>query len=93
MSNLQIEQRNGVWQASGTIAGKRIRKSLKTRDEKTAQELCAIYEAKLWKRHSYGEESVRTFDEAALSYLEQGGEGRFLPPILGAFQRAAASAR
>lgn len=86
MSNLKIDLREGVWYAVGTISGERVRKSLGTRDEARAQELCALYEARLWKRHSYGEEAVRTFEEAAESYLRQGGEGRFLPRILRHFK-------
>ena len=76
----------GIWYAVGSLAGKRIRKSLGTRDEGTATELKAAYEARLWKRHTYGDEAVRTFEEAALSYLEHGGEGRFLPPLIKHFK-------
>lgn len=86
MAGLKPEPREGIWYAVGTFNGKRIRKSLSTRDEKTAKELCAVYEAKLWKRHTYGEDAVRTFEEAALSYQMQGGERRFLEPILKHFR-------
>jgi integrase len=81
---LEIEDRDGkgIWYVVGTFDGKRIRRSLKTRDRKTAQEQCAIFEAKLWKRHSYGEEAVRTFEEAALHYMQQGGERRYLPRLI-----------
>lgn len=86
MPGLRIEERGGIWYAVGTFDGKRIRTSLGTRDRETAKEQCALYEARLWKRRSYGEEAVRTFEEAAESYLQQGGEGRFLPPILKHFK-------
>lgn len=86
MSNLEIRERDGIWYAVGTVNGERIRKSLGTRDRKRAEEQCAIFEARIWKRHSYGEEAVRTFEEAAESYLKQGGEGRFLPKILKHFK-------
>lgn len=86
MPNLEIKERDGMWYAVGTINGERIRKSLGTRDRKRAEEQCALFEARLWKRHSYGEEAVRTFEEAAESYLKQGGEGRFLPKILKHFK-------
>lgn len=86
---LRIElSERGIWQAVGSHNGRRIRKSLKTRVEKTALEQCAIFEAKLWKRHNYGEEAVRTFEEAAVSYMETGGkeglggEARFLKPLI-----------
>lgn len=86
MSGLKLEWRDGIAYAAGTVAGKRIRKSLGTRDKQIAEELRAQYESKLWKRHTYGEEAVRTFEEAAVSYLQQGGEGRYLPPILKYFK-------
>lgn len=83
---LVLKSIDGVWHVSGTVAGNRVRKSLGTRDEKTALQLKADYETKLWKRHQLGEEAVRTFEEAAISYMKNGGEGRFLPPILKHFK-------
>lgn len=81
---LEIEDRDdkGIWYAVGTFDGKRIRRSLKTRDRQTALEQCAIFEAKLWKRHTYGEDAVRTFEEAALHYMQQGGERRYLSRLI-----------
>lgn len=79
-------QPSGVWWAVGTVAGRRVRESLGTRDEARAQQLTAILEEKLWKRHNYGDEAVRTFEEAAESYMKQGGEGRFLARPLNLFK-------
>lgn len=84
--NLELQERGGIWYAFGSIGGKRIRKSLGTRDKKTAIELLAQYEAKAWKRHTYGEEAVRLFEEAATSYMQQGGESRYLVPIIRFFK-------
>lgn len=89
MPGLKVSFRGGVAYATGSIGGKRIRASLKTGDRQQAQELCAAYEARLWKRLTYGEEAVRTFEEAAVSYLQQGGEGRFLAPIIRHFKSRA----
>lgn len=86
MSGIKIKDRDGIWYITGTFNGKRIRQSLETRDRQTAEELRAQYEAKLWKRHTYGEEAVRTFEEAAISYMEQGGETRFLVRIIKHFK-------
>ena len=86
MPGLRLDEREGIWYAVGTIAGQRVRKSLGTRDKQVAEELRAQHEARLWKRHSYGEEAVRTFEEAALSYMKQGGEKRFLAPIIKHFK-------
>lgn len=86
MAGLKVVWRNGVAQAVGSVAGYRIRQSLGTRDRSQAQELCAHLEATLWRRHTYGEAAVRTFEEAALNYQRQGGEGRFLAPIIRHFR-------
>lgn len=81
-NGIEPKLRRGIYYAVGTFNGERVRKSLGTRDAKKAAEQCALYEARLWKRHNYGEEAVRTFEEAAESYLKQGGEGRYLPKVL-----------
>ncbi|WP_049732820.1 tyrosine-type recombinase/integrase [Rhizobium ecuadorense] len=86
MSDLELQERNGIWYAVGTIGGKRIRRSLKTRDKKKASELAAHFEATAWKRHTYGEEAVRLFEEAATSYMKQGGEARYLAPVIKFFK-------
>lgn len=52
--------------------------SLGTRDKQVAEQIRAQYEARLWKSHTYGEEAVRLFEEAATSYMQQGGEGASL---------------
>jgi hypothetical protein len=75
---LKIVWREGVAYAHGTVAGRRIRETLGTRDKAQAEEQIALLEARFWKRHNYGDESVRTFDEAALSYVQAGGEKRFV---------------
>lgn len=86
MPGLKVEWRNGIAYATGTFNGKRVRKSLKARNQQQAEEARADYEAKLWKRNIYGDSAVRTFEEAALSYLEQGGEGRYIPKVLKHFK-------
>lgn len=86
MPGLKVQFRGDVAYAVGTVGGRRVRQSLKTGDAARAKELCAILEARLWKRHSYGEEAVRTFQEAAVSYLEAGGEKRYVVPLLGHFR-------
>lgn len=82
MPGLTLKERDGIWYASGTFGGKRVRESLGTRDKKEAQEKLAIYQARLFKRDTYGEEAVRTFEEAAEAYQLQGGESRFLAKII-----------
>lgn len=86
MPGLKPKLRSGIYYAIGSVAGQRVRTSLGTRHRGQAEELCAQYEAKLWKRHSYGEEAVRTFEEAALSYMNADGEATFLPPLIARFR-------
>lgn len=70
----------------GTVAGERVRQSLGTGDKAVADQLTAALALRLWKRHQFGDEAVRTFEEAALAYQEAGGEGRFLAPLLRHFK-------
>jgi len=77
---------NGVFYATGTIGGHRIRQSLGTRDQQQAEEARAQLEARLWNEHVYGAEAVATFEDAALSYLQDGHEGRFIAPLLRHFR-------
>jgi integrase len=83
---LVLKQVKGVYHVDGTIGGKRTRRSLKTRDEETALKAKAALETRLWDRHQHGEEAVRTFGEAAASYMKQGGEWRFLAPVIKHFK-------
>ena len=76
----------GIWQITGTVAGKRIRRSAKTCDEAIAQQIANQIEARAWKSHLYGEEAVTTFEEAALAYMKDGKERRFLRPIMAHFK-------
>lgn len=82
MSGLKLEKRGNVWRAVGSIAGERIRTSLRTGDERQARELLADLEARIWRRRTYGEAAVRTFAEAALDYQRAGKEGAFLAPLI-----------
>lgn len=86
MAGLKVTWREGNAYATGTIDGERIRKSLGTRIKGQAEELCAQYEARLWKRAAYGEEAVRTFDEAAMRYLLDEKDGRFMAPLIRRFR-------
>jgi integrase len=82
---LELSER-GIWQVVGSIDGERIRKSLGTRDQERAVELKADYESRRWKSRTYGEQAVRTFEEAAESYMNAGGEARFLAPLIKHFK-------
>ena len=79
---LQIKWRNGWAYASGFKPdGKRLRRALKTKDARRAEELRADLENKIWRGNLYGADVVTTFDQAAVHYAEDGGETRFLVKI------------
>lgn len=79
---LQVIWREGWAHAYGTGPdGKRIRRALKTRDPRKAEEARAALEARLFKIGLYGADHVITFEECALAYVEDGGESRFILPI------------
>lgn len=67
-------KRGGVWHAVGTVAGRRVRKSLGTGSEALAEEARIALEGALMRRSIYGERGQVTFAEAAESYL--GAEAR-----------------
>ncbi|GAB4534762.1 MAG: hypothetical protein Tsb0020_50250 [Haliangiales bacterium] len=72
----------GVYYATGTVARRRIRQSLGTCDRAAAEEAASALETRLRREALYGPEAVVTFEDAALSYMESGGEARFLAPLL-----------
>lgn len=84
---LKIKWENGIAHVHGTVAGQRIRRSLGTRDPQDAEHLRAQTESRLLRQSLYGEENEVTFAEACGKYLKDGGERRFMAPILRAFGR------
>lgn len=66
------------WYVRGTVRGIRIEESTGTADKGQAEEFRAKREAELFTESLYGRAISKTFAQAALSYLENGGEGRFL---------------
>lgn len=78
--------RTGILQISGSIAGQRVRRSAQTRDPDIARQVAHAIEGRLWKRRLHGDEAVATFEEAALAYMKDGGERRFLDPLIVQFK-------
>ena len=70
------------WIARGTIRGIRIEESTGTGDKRVAEEIRAKREAELLAQSVYGRRATASFAEAALTYLENGGERRFLGPVI-----------
>lgn len=66
------------WYIRGTVRGIRIFETTGTDDRKAAEAIRIKREAAVLDRAIFGPGSTVTFAEAAASYLEQGGEARFL---------------
>lgn len=77
---LRLRRRKGspFWHLRGTVLGQPCEESTKTADRKLAESIRIRREAELERRAVFGAEATVTFLEAAVSYLEAGGEGRFL---------------
>ncbi|MCA0851216.1 tyrosine-type recombinase/integrase [Salipiger thiooxidans] len=72
----------GNYYLRGTVAGRSIHESTGTRDAARADAIRIRREAELLDRHAYGKAATLTFTEAALTYMQSGGEARYLGPIL-----------
>lgn len=81
---LKIYQRKsgGNWYLRGTVAGQSIHESTGTNNKEFAEAIRIRRETQALERRAYGAKATITFAEAALSYIETGGETRFLHPIL-----------
>ncbi|MDW4550859.1 site-specific integrase [Defluviimonas sp. D31] len=72
----------GNWILRGTVAGARIYESTGTDQRRLADAKRIRRETELLERATLGRKATVTFAEAALAYLETGGEGRYLSRIL-----------
>lgn len=81
---LKLIQRNGTgnFYLRGNVAGTNVYQSTGTSDPGAAEAIRIRTEAQLLERASLGRKATVTFAEAALNYINSGGETRFLPPIL-----------
>lgn len=81
---LRLTQRHGSphWYIRGTVRGITVDESAKTSDRETAEFIRAQREVELTKGSVFGRQATATFLEAAVSYMEAGGEKRFMEPII-----------
>src|SRR5262245_16093283 len=70
------------WYIHGTVRGITVRESTGVADAKAAEAIRAQREWEIIQRSVFGPEATATFVGAAVSYLEAGGERRFLKPII-----------
>jgi integrase len=70
------------WIIRGTVRRIRVEESTGTDNKKAAEEIRAKREAELLAQSVYGRRATATFAQAALSYLENGGNKRFLSEVI-----------
>jgi hypothetical protein len=74
--------RSPYWIMRGTVRGIRIEESTSVGDRKVAEEIRAKREAEILAQSIYGRGATATFAEATVSYLESGGDKRFLAGVI-----------
>jgi len=70
------------WHLRGTVFGVAVAESTKTADKKQAEVFRVHREAEIFKRKTGGAKATATFLEAAVMFMDNGGESRFLEPLL-----------
>src|SRR5688572_29471248 len=69
---MSLYKRGSTWCISFTTpSGKRIRRSARTTDKTQAKELHDSLKADAWRTSQLGEKPKRTWDEAALKWLQE----------------------
>src|SRR5215831_8226679 len=81
---LEIEKRGkkGIYWATGTINGVRIRKSLGVDTKEHAEALRLKLEQAALDEQVHGKKATTTFANAVLLYKQKGGSKRFLEPLV-----------
>lgn len=85
MLKLVKRGKKGIYQIVGTVRGQRYRESTGLTSQPHAEALLAKRQTEILDRHTWGEERTTTFAEAVIHYLDQGGSGRFLEPLVEKF--------
>lgn len=70
------------WYIRGTVRGVVVDESTGLRDRRSAEEVLALRSAEIVRQSVHGRRAVYTFADAALSYMEAGGERTHLAPII-----------
>lgn len=79
---LKVFKRGAVYYARGSVAGQRIYQSTECRKRSDANAWAQRTEAAILKRHALGTSATLTFAEAALDYMNAGGETKHLARII-----------
>jgi hypothetical protein len=81
MLRLSRRHQTKFFYARGTYLGVKVDRSVGTSDRKEAEALLAKFQKEIFERAS-GRNAGPPFAEAALTYMNSGGERRFLKPLL-----------
>jgi integrase len=79
---LKLIKRGAIYYLRGAVAGQRVYESTRLSDRRAAEAFRVRREAEIQQRAALGKSVTATFAEAALTYLQSGGEERYLDPIL-----------
>lgn len=82
---LKLIKRGKTYYMRGTVAGVSVYESTRVSIKEAAEAIRIRRAQEILERVSLGRRASISFAEAALTYLESGGEGRFLDPILDYF--------
>jgi integrase len=75
---LKLYKRGKVWWISGTVHGQKVRETTGSNDKEVAEAIRIKKEAGLVSDHVYGPKATRDFSDAVTSYIEAGGERRYI---------------
>jgi hypothetical protein len=70
------------WYIRGSVRGIRVDESTGCIRQEDAEEVLITRSAEALKQSIHGDSAVRTFADAALSYITGGGDGQHMDPIL-----------
>lgn len=77
-----VKRKSDYWYIRGTVRGVAVDESTRLTDRRAAEALRAKREWEITQGSIFGRRATATFLEAAVSYMEGGGETRFLKPII-----------
>jgi integrase len=79
-----VQGRHGspFWYIRGSIRGRRVDESTGVSDRASAEDILIKRSAEILHRSIHGDSASRTFAEAALSYMNAGGERAHMAPLL-----------
>jgi len=87
MLKIEKKGRKGIYYVQGTVAGIRVRQSLRVDSKTHAETLAAKLEQELLDEVTYGRKHSATFADAVLIYKQKGGSPRFLERLVRYFGR------